>query len=271
MGAGMLTGTVAGGFVAQATNLGVPYVLRAATLGLTFAVAFAWMRDVGFTPSRRASVLREMRGVLQASLDHGLRNPPVRWVMLAGVATSAVPIYAFYALQPYLLELHGRRDYAIAGLTAALAAATQIAGGFLVPWARKLFRRRTSALLFGSVASASALLSMGLVPRFWFILAALTWWGLVFAGARPIRLAFLNGLISSAQRATVLSSDNMLGSLGGAVAQPALGRVADVWGYATSYVVTAGVELLALPFMLLARSERAPSDPIPVDPSGEPT
>src|SRR6266545_4498193 len=31
-GAGMLTGTIAGGAVAQATNLGVPYVLRAAIL-----------------------------------------------------------------------------------------------------------------------------------------------------------------------------------------------------------------------------------------------
>jgi hypothetical protein len=55
----------------------------------------------------------------------------------------------------------------------------------------------------------------------------------------------------------------MLASLGGAVAQPALGRVADVWGYPTSYVAAAGVELLAWPFLLLARRERAPSDPIP--------
>lgn len=61
----------------------------------------------------------------------------------------------------------------------------------------------------------------------------------------------------------MLSSDNLLGSLGGALAQPGLGRVADVWSYATSYLVTAGVEALAWPFLLLARRERAPSDPIP--------
>ncbi len=261
-GAGMLTGTIAGGVIAQATNLGVPYVLRAVTLGLTFLVAFVWMQDIGFTPRRSASVVGEMRSVLRASLDHGFRNPPVRWAMLAGVASSGVPIYAFYAMQPYLLELYGRRDYAIAGLAAALVAATQIAGALLVPWARKAFRRRTSALLVGSIASASALLSMGLVARFWVVLPVLAGWGLVFAAAQPIRQAFLNGLIPSEQRATVLSSDNLLGSLGGVVAQPALGRVADAWGYATSYVAAAGVELVALPFMLLARRERAPSDPI---------
>ena len=262
-GAGMLTGTVTGGIIAQATNLGGPYALRAAVLGVTFIVAFLWMRDVGFKPRRATSVVGEMRSVLEASLDRGLRNPPVRWTMLAGLFSYGVPIYGFYAMQPYLLELYGRSDYTIAGLAAALVAACQILGAFIVPWARKVFRRRTSALLFGSVASVGALLAMGLSSSFWVVLAVLALWALVFAAARPIRQAFLNELIPSAQRATVLSSDNLLGSLGGVMAQPALGRVADVLGYPTSYVAAAGVELLAWPFLLLARRERAPSDPIP--------
>ncbi len=261
-GAGMLTGTIAGGAIAQWTNLGVPYVARAATLGLTFLVAFVWMRDIGFTPRPTTSVIGEMRSILRASLDHGFRKPPVRWMMLAGAFSSGVPIYAFYAMQPYLLELYGRSDYTIAGLAASLVAACQIAGAFAVPWARKAFLRRTSALLLASVASAASLLAMGLTSSFWVVLAVLAGWSLLFAAAMPIRQAFLNGLISSAERATVLSSDNMLGSLGGVVAQPALGRVADTWGYSTSYIASAGVELLAWPFLLLARRERAPSDPI---------
>jgi hypothetical protein len=36
--------------------------------------------------------------------------------------------------------------------------------------------------------------------------------------------------------------------------------VADVWSYGSSYLVGAGIELLALPFLLLARRERASSD-----------
>src|SRR5438876_5874248 len=38
-GAAMLAGTVAGGLVAQFTNLGVPYLIRAALLGATLVVA----------------------------------------------------------------------------------------------------------------------------------------------------------------------------------------------------------------------------------------
>src|SRR5687767_13657778 len=51
-GAAMLAGSAAGGFVAQFTSLGVPFVLRAVVLVIMFALAFAYMRDVGFTPRR---------------------------------------------------------------------------------------------------------------------------------------------------------------------------------------------------------------------------
>ena len=40
------------------------------------------------------------------------------------------------------------------------------------------------------------------------------------------RQAYLNGLIASEHRATVLSFDALMSSAGGVVAQPALGRVA---------------------------------------------
>lgn len=262
-GIAMLTGTLAGGAIAQATSLGVPYILRAAMLGLTFLVALISMRDVGFTPRRGTSVWKKMRSILEASLDHGFGNPPVRWLMLSAPFVGGVGIYAFYAMQPYLLELYGRSDsYSIAGLAAAIVAGTQIVGGYLVPYVRKVFHRRTSFLLFGTVMSGAALALIGLTSRFWVALTLLCIWALVFAATMPIRQAFINGLIPSEQRATVLSSDNLLGSSGGVVVQPVLGRVADAWGYPTSYVVGAGIELMALPLILFARREKAPSDPI---------
>jgi MFS family permease len=266
MGAAMLTGTLTGGVVAQATNLGVPYLLRSVMLALTFAVAFVWMRDVGFTPERSASIPEETRHILRASLQHGLRNAPVRWLMLAAPFEAGVGIYAFYAMQPYLLELYGRSgSYAVAGLAAAIVAGAQIVGGAIVPCAGRVFRRRTTLLLAGSVTSAAALALIGLAPRFVAALALMGLWALVFAATMPVRQAFINGLISSGERATVLSSYNLLGSSGGVIVQPALGRVADVWGYSTSYLAGAGVEILALPFFLLARRERARSDPMKED------
>jgi len=262
-GIAMLTGTVAGGAIAQATNLGVPYMLRAFMLGLTFLVALVSMHDVGFAPRRGLSVWKSTRRVLRSSLDHGFRNPPVRWLMLSSPFVGGVAIYAFYAMQPYLLELYRRpRSYALVGLGAAVVAGGQIVGGYLAPRLGKFFRRRTSFLLFGTVASVASLAVVGMTSRLWVALLVLAAWATVFAAAIPIREAFLNGLIPSAERATVLSSDNLLSSAGGVVVQPPLGRIADAWGYPMSYLVGAGIELMALPLILLARREKAPSDAI---------
>ncbi len=260
-GIAMLTGTVTGGAVAQLTNLGVPYLLRALMLGLTFVVAYVLMHDYGFTRRSGASVSGEVHGVFSSSLEHGFRNPPVRWMMLAELFVAGVGYYAFYAMQPYLLALYGKEEsYAIAGLAAAIVAGSQIAGGFLVPYVRRAFGRRTTLVLVAYLTGAGALALIGFTPVFRIALVLLALWAIVDAISFPVRQAYINGLIPSGERATVLSFDNLLSSSGGVVLQPALGRTADVWSYGISYIVGAGVSLLALPFVLLARREKAVSD-----------
>ena len=66
-GVAMLTGSVAGGYIAQITNLGVPYVFRIVVLGLTFVFAFTLMRDIGFAPKDASSPLLEIKRVLAGS------------------------------------------------------------------------------------------------------------------------------------------------------------------------------------------------------------
>ena len=74
--------------------------------------------------------------------------------MLASPFTAGVGFYAFYALQPYLLELWGNPEaYGIAGLVAAIVAGAQIVGGLAAPLIRKLFHRRTSALFVTALAT----------------------------------------------------------------------------------------------------------------------
>jgi MFS family permease len=260
-GAAMLIGSVAGGFIAQLTNLGVPYIVRAAMLGVTLLVAWRFMHDIGFVPRRDETPIAAIREVVRGSIDGGFRNPPVRWLMLAAPFTAGVGIYAFYAFQPYLLQLYGDRNaYGIAGLAAAMIAGAQIAGGLLVPVARRLFRRRTHAIILAGILNAAGLVAIGLTNNFVLALVLLAGWCVVLAIEAPIRGAFINGLIPSEQRATVLSFDSLMGSAGGVVAQPALGRAADVFGYATSYVIGGIVQACAVPFAVLARSEDAASD-----------
>jgi MFS family permease len=267
-GVAMLSGSVLGGLVAQWTNLGVPYLLRGLALLVTFVVAFLYMRDWGFVPKPGKHPVREMGQVVRGSMRYGLGNPPVRWMMLAAPFTFGVGIYAFYAMQPYLLELYGdEQAYSIAGLAAAIIAGAQIAGGMVAPQVRRVFRNRTSALLTGLVIEIGLLTLLGLTTAFWIAVGLLVLWGLTAAATLPIRQAYMNGLIPSEQRATVLSFDNLLGSSGGVVIQPALGKAADVWSYSTSYLVGAAFQLLAVPFTILAKREHASSDPVVTEPA----
>jgi MFS family permease len=259
-GIAMLTGSAAGGLIAQATNLGVPYVLRAGILVITFVTAFILMRDVGFEP-KRGHPMAQMKEVLRGALDYGLRNRPARWVMLAAPFAGGVSIYGFYAAQPYLLQLYAKpKAYGIAGLAAAVFAGAQIAGGLLVRYVGRMFRRRTTVLLASTVVSVVVLALLALLQSFWMAIALLVVWSLIFAASMPVRQAYLNGLIESDQRATVLSFDSLLASTGGVLFQPPLGRVADVWGYPASYGCAAAIQTLAIPFLWFARRERPKSD-----------
>lgn len=260
-GIAMLSGSVAGGVIAQFTNLGVPYIVRVGLLLVTFVIALVLMRDLGFIPEKGANYRQEVKQLLRSSIQYGLKRKSVRWVMLSAPFISGVSIYVFYALQPYLLELYGdSKAYWIAGLTAAIVACAQIIGGLSAPLVRRMFKKRTSVLFAGVLVSAIALLTMGLVNNFYVVLALIIIWGLIAAAITPVRQTYMNSLIPSKQRATVLSFDSLLGSGGGVVSQPLLGRSADVWGYGTSYFISGVVQLGALPFLLLANRLNTPED-----------
>jgi MFS family permease len=273
-GAAMLTGSVAGGFIAAQASLGVPFVLRGVVLIVMFAVAFRLMHDVGFTPEKGGRPLAEMRKIASASIEYGWRVPSVKWLMVEALFTGGVGIYAFYALQPYLLELYGDpQAYQIAGLVAAIVAGAQILGGVAAPRIRRLFHRRTSALIVTAGLSVVTLGLIGIIESFWAVIGLIVVWGLLFAATMPIRQTYLNGMIPSQQRATILSFDSMMTSTGGVWTQPVLGRAADVWGYAPSYLMGAGISALALPFLALSRRQNSPADTLDLteaEPAPEP-
>jgi MFS family permease len=260
-GAMTLAGSVAGGYLAQLTNLGVPYIARAAILVAMFVVALIMMHDLGFTPQRGDRPLAEMNKILNNSVEHGLKVPAVRAIMLAGMFSGGVGFYVYYALQPHLLNLWGNQEaYGVAGLVAALVAGAQIVGGLLTPWIRRAVKRRTTALLILEALAVATLALIGLAGNFWVVVGLIMLWALAGYAGGPIRQAFLNGMIPSEQRATILSFDSLLNNTGGMVAQPALGKSADVWGYQASYLLSAAGSALALPFIARARQLNTPAD-----------
>jgi MFS family permease len=266
MGVATLLGTIGGGFLGQ-VSLGLPYVARSLLLGAVIVAAWIWMHDLGYTPTRGTAAGAQIKGILRSSIRHGFGNAPVRMFILGSPFAAGVGIWAFYAFQPYLLDLFGDPNATyLAGIAAAVFASAQIIGGSSVNLVRRIFKTRTGVITIEVVIGGLALVGVGLAEAldvpigFWVAIALLAVTAMVSALSSPMQQAYMNGCIPSEQRATVLSFASLMGSAGGVVAQPALGRVADVYSLGVGYVVAGILYALRLPFVLAVRRMRLPAD-----------
>ena len=260
-GAGMLGGSVAGGVIAQEVSLGAPFVLRGVILIVMFVVAFRLMHDVGFTPEKGGRPLAEMRKIAANSIDYGWRVPAVKWLMVEALFTGGVGIYAFYALQPYLLELYGDpHAYTVAGLGGGdrrRSADPRWSGGTSHPRHvpspdhRPAAHRRPQRDRARPDRSDPELLGRDRSDD-----------GLGTAVRRdhadPPDLHQRDDPVAAAGDDPLLRLDDVVERWRLDAADP--GRVADASGYAASYLVSAGISVLALPFIALSRNQNAPAD-----------
>jgi MFS family permease len=258
-GAATLVGTIAGGFLGQ-ISLGIPYLVRSFLLLAVVLAAWLWMHDLGFEPKRGVAIKPQVAGILRNSVKHGFGNPPVRMFLFAAPFATGVGFWAFYAFQPYLLQLFGDPNATyLSGIAAAVFALAQIIGGSSVRLVRRIFSTRTSVLVGQIVVGSLALIGAGLaewlnIPLgFWVAIVMLTITALVGALANPLQQALLNDCIPSEQRATVLSFVSLTGSAGGVVTQPVLGKVADVYSLGIGYIVAGAIYAIGLPFILAVR------------------
>jgi MFS family permease len=262
-GAAELVGSVSGGLLGS-IDLALPFLVRAGLLAAVFVVAFASMRDVGFTPRAvtLADVPAEMNRVLRASLTFGWRNAPARLLMIVSLVHGAFLIWGYYAWQPYFLELLQQNAVWIAGVISAIVALATMAGNGLVEYFARFCGKRTTLLLAAASVLGLATIGVGLVDSFWsavllFILA-MGATGVV----TPVQQAYLHALVPSTERATVVSFAALLGSAGGVGGSLGLGYLSHARSLATGYVAGGVVTLLALPALFLLRQRRDPADVI---------
>ncbi len=268
-GLAMLIGTVLGGFVGQ-LSLGIPYVMRSVMLVIVITVAYLKMHDIGYTPIQGQSIREELATIVRGSIKHGIGNPSIRMFLLGAPFSMGVGIWVFYAFQPYLLELFGDPNAVyLSGIAAAVFALAQMAGGASVNLVRKYVRSRTGVIAVEVTLGSIAVVGVGLaelldVPwGFWMAVVLLTLVAMMWALSGPLQQAYMNEVIPSEQRATVLSFSSLMGSAGGVVSQPALGRVADAYSLGVGYIVAGAVYAIRLPFIIAVRRMKLPADDIP--------
>jgi MFS family permease len=252
--ASMMVGTVSGGLLGS-IDLGLPFVLRAALLAVAFAVAWVLMHDQGFTgrPLHRSTVAREIGIVARSSAEYGLRHRPVRLLMGVSFFQTGFFIWAWYAWQPYFLDLLDREEVWIAGLISAGISLSMVAGNTLVRPLSRRVSRRTSILLGAAVVQAAAAAGVGLVDGFVPALALLCVFGAAAGTTTPVKQAFLHDSIPTEQRATLVSFDSLVGNLGSVGGQVGLGFVARERGIPEGYVLGGATIAVAIPLLAALR------------------
>ncbi len=260
-GAAMLAGTLGGGVLGD-IDLALPYVVRTLMLAGVFVVAWFAMRDLGFTPRalRLATVPAEMKTVARASLRFGWRERPVRLLMLVSLLQYGFLAWAWYAWQPYFLELLGRDAVWVAGAVAALLALAMIAGNALADRFSQFCGKRTTLLLWAAAVQTTAAVGVGLAGSFGVAVALFLVVALAMGTAGPVKQAYLHGSIPSEQRASVTSFDSMFANAGGVASQAGLGYLSRARSIGEAYVVGGLATILAVPLLFALRRLARPAD-----------
>ncbi len=265
-GVAMFVGTIAGGFLGQ-LDLAVPYVSRACLLGAVFLVAGRLMTEIGFTPAtlRARELPRRMREQASVGIAHGWRHPGLRLLMTSGAVRGVFIGWAFYASQPYLLELLERDAVWVVGLVTAAVSLATIVGNQVVEVLSRRCGRRTTMLLWASSVSTVASIAMGVTSSFAVAVGALLVIAIAMGVTMPVRQAYLHRVTPSEHRATVVSFDAMVSSVGGVGGQAGLGAVSDARSLSAGYVVGGSVTALAVPVLLLLRRVAGADDVLTPD------
>lgn len=262
-GVAMLFGTLGGG-VLGSLDLTVPYLVRCGFLVVSFALAIVLMRDVGFTPRRVTfgGLGAEMRNVGRTGLAWGVREPQVRLLVGASFVQFGFLSWAWYAWQPYFLELLETDAVWVAGAIAAANSLAAIAGNSVVEVVTRFCGKRTTLLLWASAAQTVAAIGVGVGRSFWVAFPAFAIVMVSQGILTPVKQAYLHSVVPSEHRATVVSFDSLLGNGGGIAWQTGLGALSRRASIATGYVVGGITTVVAIPIYAVLRGRRSSSDTI---------
>jgi MFS family permease len=267
-GFAMIVGTVGGGLLGT-IDLSIPYLVRALLVAGALGVGFVMMHDLGFTPRtvQWRGVAAEMQKVARAGITYGWRRPSVRLLMIVSLVQMGFFSWAWYAWQPYFLNLLGRPDAIwVSGLIAALFSLATIAGNTLVGRVIRPGSRRTTILLATSALMTATMVGVGAIREFW-VAVPLFLLGAVGMGVgAPVKQTYLHQIIPSEQRATLVSFDALVGSLGSVGGQAGLGYLSRERTVADGFVLGGLATVLAIPAFARLRALRESADRVGASP-----
>jgi MFS family permease len=203
-----------------------------------------------------------MRKVGRAGITYGWRRPAVRLLVLESFLLGGFFSWAWYAWQPYFLQLYGRDAIWLSGVIAAFFGLAGIAGSVMVGRLAKPGRRRTTILLGAAGAFSATMIATGAIRSFWITVPVFLLGAVAGGIMQPVRQTYLHYSIPTSERATLVSFDSLVGSLGSVGGQTGLGYLSQERSIPLGFVVGGLATLLALPIFGRLRALDEPADRI---------
>ena len=138
-------------------------------------------------------------------------------------------------------------------MISALVGLSLIVGNACVAPLSRVVRTRTGLLMLSAGAQAVLAVACGLLTNFFAVVSLYLLYGVAVGLALPVKQAYLNAHIPSAQRATIISLDSMFASSGGVLGQTAWGWVARTRSIGTAWAWSGLTLLLGIPLYWVAR------------------
>src|SRR4051812_39804650 len=259
----MIGGTILGGVLGQ-LQLSLPYVARTVLLVIAFMVGFRTMFDIGFTPRavRMKGIYGEMKKVARAGITYGWRKPSVRLLVMQSFVAYGFFSWAWYAWQPYFLQLYGEDAIWLSGLIASAFALAGIVGNQMVKRLAIPGRRRTTILLATAAVSSTTMVATGVFRTFWVAVPVFLLGAVASGIGSPVRQTYYHHSIPTTERATLVSFDSLVGSLGSVGGQTGLGYLSQERSVPAGFVLGGLVTFLVIPIYARLRSLHEPADVI---------
>jgi MFS family permease len=219
--AGILVGTLSGGYIAERYGLNVPTLLSAVPIFI--AALIAW----SYAEPKTKSLSNEKLNVFK-NMKEGyvflLRHKTLRLLALDTIIVWTAAYFVIWLYQPMLQNIGVAIIYF--GLFQALFTAIQIVVSHNFVFLERIFGSAKGYLRFSAIATGLSFILVAIIPSVVTILIFVIFAGGLGLSRRVLMSSYMNNFIPSEKRATVLSSISTFGRLSIAIVNPIVGLIA---------------------------------------------
>jgi len=247
--AGILGG-LAGAYMGT-VNLAYPWLAGAILLFITFLIAGRTMHEPArLNPGRERSPFLAIKRIVERSVTHGLKKRVVLLLMTTTLLSSFFyqPLNMYW--QPRFADIAGGKIWVL-GWIWVFISVSLMAGNYLAKRVSESYpphRALAVSALFNSLPIIAAAFLVQFLP----VLVLFCLYEVARGITEPVRMAFINEEIPSAERATLLSLDQVFMRVGAIAGLYLTGLVADRISIPAAWIIGAVVGLATLPIFVAA-------------------